>query len=216
MAAMNIHEPTSGPVALNLLQIGAVKFSIKKPFTWTSGWKSPIYCDNRLSLSYPDIRRSIKDGLIMAIREHFGEVQSIAGVATAGIPQGALVADVLHLPFLYVRSKPKEHGLENLIEGRVIKGHKVVIVEDLISTGKSCLQAAEALKKAGMKPIGVVSVFNYGLDIAANKFAAAKLPVVSLSDYASLLKAALEQNHINKEEMITLKAWRVDPEGWAK
>ncbi len=216
MPIIKIQEEMAGPVAAMLLQIQAIKLNTEKPFTWSSGWKSPIYCDNRLSLSYPQIRTQIRDGLVQAIRENFFTVESVAGVATAGIAQGALVADKLDLPFLYVRPKPKDHGMENLIEGRVIKGQKVVVVEDLVSTGGSSLKAVQALREAGFDVLGMVSIFNYGFDIATRNFYEANTSLISLSDYNSLLKYALSQKYITEDQVTSLKAWRVDPSGWKK
>ncbi len=162
MSIIKVQEDTAGKVAAMLLQIQAIKLNTEKPFTWSSGWKSPIYCDNRLSLSYPEIRSSIRDGLVKAIRENFFTAESIAGVATAGIAQGTLVADVLDLPFLYVRPKPKDHGMENLIEGKIVKGQKVVLVEDLVSTGGSSLSAAEALRIADFNDLGMAAILTDG------------------------------------------------------
>jgi len=216
MSFIKVQEETAGKVAALLLEIQAIKLNIEKPFTWSSGWKSPIYCDNRLSLSYPEIRTVIRDGLVTSIKENFSAVESIAGVATAGIAQGALIAETLGLPFLYVRPKPKDHGMENLIEGKITKGQKVVVVEDLVSTGGSSLKAAQALKESGFNVLGMVSIFNYGFDVATRNFKDANLPLVSLSDYSSLLQYALEGKHITEEHMISLKAWRVDPANWKK
>ena len=199
-----------------LLQIQAIKLNTEKPFTWSSGWKSPIYCDNRLSLSYPEIRRTIKEGLVASIRENFFTAESIAGVATAGIAQGALVAESMNLPFLYVRPKPKDHGMENLIEGKVTKGQKVVVIEDLVSTGGSSLKAAQALRDAGFQVLGMVSIFNYGFDIASRNFYEADIPLISLSDYSHMLTSALNENYINEDQLASLKAWRVDPASWRK
>ena len=170
MSMITITEHTAGTVAHKLLEIGAIKINYKKPFTWSSGWKSPVYCDNRLALSYPDVRTYIKNCLTQAVKDNFKDVEAIAGVATAGIPQGALIADALDLPYSYVRPKPKEHGMGNLIEGRIEKNQKVVLIEDLISTGGSSLKAAEALKDAGAKVLGMVAIFTYGFDTAAQNF----------------------------------------------
>lgn len=214
MPIVKIQEQTAGKVAAMLLQIEAIKLNTEKPFTWSSGWKSPIYCDNRISLSYPEIRTAIRDGLIEAIRENFFSAEAIAGVATAGIPQGALVAEALNLPFMYVRSKPKDHGMENLIEGRLTKGQKVVVVEDLISTGGSSLKVVEALRKEGAQILGMVSIFNYGFDHATRNFYDADVSLISLSDFSHMLKYALDQKYITEEQLISLKAWRIDPAGW--
>jgi len=214
MPIIKIQEQTAGKVAAMLLQIEAIKLNTEKPFTWSSGWKSPIYCDNRLSLSYPEIRTAIKDGLVSAIRENYFTVEAIAGVATAGIPQGALVAEAMNLPFLYVRSKPKDHGMENLIEGKLTKGQKVVVVEDLISTGGSSLKVVEALRKEGAQVLGMVSIFNYGFDHAVKNFSEADVSLISLSDFSHLLNYALEQKYITDDQLTSLKAWRFDPAGW--
>lgn len=216
MPIIKIQEQTAAKVAGMLLQIEAIKLSIEKPFTWSSGWKSPIYCDNRLSLSYPEIRTSIRDGLVQAIRENFAAAEGIAGVATAGIPQGALVAEAMNLPFLYVRSKPKEHGMENLIEGKLTKGQKIVVVEDLVSTGGSSLKVVEALRKAGAQVLGMVSIFNYGFDLATRNFYEADVSLISLSDFSHLLTYAHKQQFITEAQLASLKAWRVDPSNWRK
>lgn len=216
MAILKVQEETAGQVASMLLQIQAIKLSIDKPFTWASGWKSPIYCDNRLSLSYPEIRSAIRDGLVQAIKQNFFTAESIAGVATAGIAQGVLVAEALNLPFLYVRPKPKDHGMENLIEGKVTKGQKVVLVEDLVSTGGSSLKAAAALRDAGFDVLGMVCIFSYGFDIATRNFYDANTSLISLSDYSHLLKSAQEQKYVKESDIISLKAWRVDPSNWKK
>jgi len=216
MPIIKVQEETAARVAEMLLHIQAIKLNTEKPFTWSSGWKSPIYCDNRLSLSYPEIRQTIRDGLVQAIRENFFTVESIAGVATAGIAQGALVADSLNLPFLYVRPKPKDHGMENLIEGKITKGQKVVVVEDLVSTGGSSLKSVQALRDAGFEVLGMVSIFNYGFDIATRNFYDANTSLISLSDYSQLLKYALDKKFISDEQLTSLKAWRVDPSNWRK
>lgn len=216
MSIIKVQETTAGPIAGMLLQAEAIKLNNEKPFTWSSGWKSPIYCDNRLSLSYPSIRTAIRDGLASAIRQNFAEAESIAGVATAGIAQGALVADVLELPFLYVRPKPKDHGMENLIEGKITKGQKVVVIEDLVSTGGSSLKSVAALRDAGFQVLGMVCIFNYGFEVATQNFKDADVPLVSLSDYAHLIQFALNQKFISDEQLISLKAWRVDPANWKR
>jgi orotate phosphoribosyltransferase len=216
MPIIKIQEQTAGKVAAMLLQIEAIKLSTDKPFTWSSGWKSPIYCDNRLSLSYPEIRTAIKEGLVQAIRENFTLAEGIAGVATAGIPQGTLVAEAMNLPFLYVRAKPKDHGMENLIEGKITKGQKVVVVEDLVSTGGSSLKAVEAIRKAGGHVLGMVSIFNYGFDLASRNFYEADVSLISLSDFSHLLTYAMQQKYITEDQLTSLKAWRVDPSNWRK
>ncbi|MEX1239467.1 MAG: orotate phosphoribosyltransferase [Cyclobacteriaceae bacterium] len=216
MPIIKVLEDTAAPIAEMLLKIQAIKLNTGKPFTWSSGWKSPIYCDNRLSLSYPDVRRAIKRGLTDAIRENFFTAESIAGVATAGIAQGALVAEELELPFLYVRPKPKGHGMENLIEGKIVKNQKVVVVEDLVSTGASSLKAVEALRAAGFKVLGMVSVFSYGFDLATRNFYEADVSLISLSDYGHLLSQAVQEKYVGEDEIISLKSWRVDPANWSK
>jgi orotate phosphoribosyltransferase len=216
MPIIKVQEETAGKIAAALLQIEAIKLNTKRPFQWSSGWKSPIYCDNRLSLSYPEIRKTIKLALVQAIKENFFTVESIAGVATAGVPQGVLIAEELNLPFLYVRPKPKDHGMENLIEGKIVKGQKVVVVEDLVSTGGSSLKAVQALKQAGLEVLGMVSIFNYGFDIATRNFYDENTSLICLCDYNNLLKFAFDEEYISEEEIISLKAWRVDPANWKK
>ncbi|MFN8415019.1 MAG: orotate phosphoribosyltransferase [Cytophagaceae bacterium] len=201
-------------VAKSLLEIEAVKLSPTQPFQWASGWKSPIYCDNRMTLSYPKVRSIIRDGLAALIREHFPQANGIAGVATAGIPQGALVADVLELPMFYVRPKPKDHGMGNQIEGKVLPGQKVVVIEDLISTGGSSLKAVEALKAANVEVLGMVAIFTYGFEVAANNFAQAKVPLFTLSNYNELIKEAIQLGYIQPEALDALQAWRKAPEVW--
>ncbi len=211
---ITIMESTAGPVAGKLLEIGAIKLSHDRPFTWSSGWKSPVYCDNRLSLSFPHIRSYLKRCLTEAIRTHFPDVEGIAGVATAGIPQGALVADELDLPFLYVRPKPKDHGLENLIEGKLEKGQKIVLVEDLISTGGSSLKAAQALRDGGGVVTGMVAIFTYGFDTAVANFEKENVSLVCLSDFNHLLDEALRSKYIDSAQLTHIKAWRLDPASW--
>jgi orotate phosphoribosyltransferase len=213
---MTVVSDTAHTIAAALLKIGAIKLNTDKPFTWSSGWKSPIYCDNRLSLSFPEARTLVKNSLVHAIRKHFPKAEGIAGVATAGIPQGALVADALNLPFVYVRPKPKDHGMENLIEGKVEKGQRVVVIEDLVSTGGSSLKAAEALQEAGFKIEGMMSVFTYGFDVANDNFEKAKIELVCLSDYTHLVDFALKNEQITDEQLTYLKAWRVDPGNWKR
>lgn len=203
-------------VTKSLTAISAIKLSPTSPFTWSSGWKSPIYCDNRLALSFPDVRDFIKRQLAAAITANFPDVEAIAGVATAGIPQGALVADLLALPFLYVRSKPKGHGLENLIEGKVDKGQKVVVLEDLISTGGSSLSAVAALQQAGANVLGMSAIFTYGFPLADENFKEAAIPLVVLSDYATLLDHAQSIGMINQEQLPLLNNWRENPADWGK
>jgi orotate phosphoribosyltransferase len=209
-----IVEKTAGRIASELLEIEAIKLNIKTPFTWSSGWKSPIYCDNRLSLSYPPLRNYIKESLAGAIRENFNKAECIAGVATAGVPQGALVADVMELPYIYVRPKPKDHGMGNLIEGKIVRGQKVVLIEDLISTGGSSLKAAKALEEAGFLILGMVAIFTYGFDEADANFKKAKIPIVCLSDFNHLLKEAVEKKYLDEKELIHVKSWRLDPGNW--
>jgi orotate phosphoribosyltransferase len=216
MPILKVQEETAGKVASMLLEIQAIKLNTEKPFTWASGWKSPIYCDNRLSLSYPEIRREIRDGLVQAIKQNFFTAESIAGVATAGIAQGVLVAETMSLPFLYVRPKPKDHGMENLIEGKVVKNQRVVLVEDLVSTGGSSLKAAAALRDAGFDVLGMVCIFSYGFDIATRNFYDANTSLISLSDYSHLIKFAQEQKYVSADQVVSLKAWRVDPSNWRK
>jgi orotate phosphoribosyltransferase len=213
---IKVQADTAGTVAEMLLKIEAIKLNTDKPFTWSSGWKSPIYCDNRLSLSYPEVRKEIKSGLIHAIRENFAGAEAIAGVATAGIAQGAMVADAMNLPFLYVRPKPKDHGMENLIEGKITRGQKVVVLEDLVSTGGSSLKTVAALKDAGFVVLGMVSIFNYGFEVATRNFTDANVLLVSLSDYGHLLTRALDGKYINEGQVTSLKAWRVDPANWKR
>lgn len=215
MNTVTIFHPTASVIAEKLLSIEAIKLNYKKPFTWSSGWKSPIYCDNRLSLSYPSIRSFIKESLARVITEHFKEAEIIAGVATAGIAQGALVADQLNLPYSYVRPKPKEHGMGNQIEGKIEKGKKVVLIEDLISTGGSSLKAAEALDKAGCIVIGMAAIFTYGFEIAEKNFQQAGIPLVCLSDFNALLQTAIEKNYLDESQLMHVKSWRVDPANWS-
>lgn len=214
MTFVKIIEHSAGPVAQSLLEIGAIKISYEKPFTWSSGWKSPIYCDNRLALSYPAIRTSIRNFLAEAVKNHFPEGQSIAGVATAGIAQGALVADQLNLPFLYVRPKPKEHGMTNLIEGKITAGQKVVLIEDLVSTGGSSLKAAEALRDAGAEVMGMAAIFTYGFETATKNFEQAGVSLVCLSSFEKLLPEAQKMGIIQPNDYAKVQAWRENPAVW--
>ncbi len=207
-------DETSLQVAKLLLEIKAVKLSPDKPFRWASGWNSPIYCDNRITLSYPKVRTFIRQQLASVIGSQLGEVDVIAGVATAGIPQGALVAEALGLPFIYVRSSAKEHGMGNQIEGVVQPNARVVLVEDLISTGGSSLKAAQAVRDAGMQVTAIVSVFTYGFPQAEENFKQAKVESISLTDYATLLQVAQENNYIAESDLQKLNAWRETPESW--
>lgn len=201
-------------VAESLLQIKAIKLQPSNPFTWASGWKSPIYCDNRITLSHPSIRTYIRQQLSSLIQEEFGSVSVIAGVATAGIPQGVLVAQDLGLPFIYVRAKAKEHGTGNLIEGEFTPGQRVIVVEDLISTGKSSLQAVQALREAGCEVAGLVGIFNYGFDAAEENFKNAKCRFLTLSNYSALIEYAAEHNFVSAEDLNILRKWRENPEAW--
>jgi orotate phosphoribosyltransferase len=212
---MEILNPSiAAEVAHYLLEIQAIRLQPEKPFTWASGWKSPIYCDNRLSLSYPAIRNAIKGNLVQAVKQFFPSAEAIAGVATAGIPQGALLADQLELPFIYVRSKPKGHGMENMIEGKVVPNQKVVVVEDLVSTGGSSLKAVEDLRNAGFEVLGMVAIFSYGFEVADKNFAEAGVPLVCLSNYDALLPQAVKENYINQSTLSSLAEWRKNPSGW--
>lgn len=201
-------------MAEKLLQINAIRLNIQTPFTWASGWKSPIYCDNRRILSFPFIRDFIKSEMSNTVFEKFPEAEGIAGVATGGIPHGALVADQLKLPFVYVRSQAKGHGLGNRIEGFLSEGQKTVVIEDLVSTGGSSLDACRALQEAGARVIGLVSVFNYGFPVARKAFEEAEIPCYALSDYPQLIEVALEKGMIDEAQRETLKSWREAPDRW--
>ena len=201
-------------IAEKLLQINARKLNVSEPFTWASGWKSPIYCDNRKILSFPFIRDVIKSEMCNIIFQDFEKAEMIAGVATAGIPWGAMAADQLKLPYIYVRPKPKEHGLGNQIEGFFEPGKRVIVVEDLISTGKSSLQVVDVLKSAGLEVIGMISIFNYGFPVAKNSFENYQLPLKSLTDYETLIQIAIEKGKVKEEDQNALLNWRSDPENW--
>ena len=202
--------------ASKLLKIKAIKLQPNDPFTWASGWKSPFYCDNRKTLSFADLRNFVKLELVHAILEHFPEAEAVAGVATGAIAQGALVADELCLPFAYVRSKPKDHGMGNLIEGELPKGAKVVVVEDLISTGGSSLKAVEAIRQAGCEMVGMVASYTYGFPIAEQAFANAGVKLVTLTDYENVVAEALETGYISNADVDLLHEWRKDPANWKK
>ena len=200
--------------AEKLLQAGAVRLNLKEPFTWASGWKSPIYCDNRKLLSQPCLRDYIKSELANVVFETFPEADLIAGVATAGIPWGAMVADQLKLPFIYVRSKPKEHGLGKQIEGDFSKNQKVVVIEDLVSTGKSSLEVIHVLRDAGLEVSGMVSIFNYRFAKGIQAFKDASVAAISLSDYPALIQLARQRHVVNEDEEAVLLKWREAPETW--
>ena len=197
-----------------LLKISAIKLQPSSPFVWASGWNSPIYTDNRKTLSYPSIRDFIKVELSRLILENFGDADVVAGVATGAIAQGALVADSLGMPFVYVRSSPKDHGLENLIEGNLTPGQKVVIVEDLVSTGKSSLKAAKAVENAGGVVVGMVAIFTYEFPEAREAFEQAGIKLITISNYSAMLKTAVKTNYIQESDVETLAKWREDPAHW--
>ncbi|MCX6313952.1 MAG: orotate phosphoribosyltransferase [Sphingobacteriales bacterium] len=201
-------------VAEKLLQISAIKLSPQQPFTWASGWKSPIYCDNRKVLSFPYERDFIKSEMCSVIFEQFPDAEVLAGVATAGIAWGAMSADQLKLPYIYVRPKPKEHGLGNQIEGAYEKGQKVLVIEDLISTGKSSLQVCEVLRAEGLEVIGMVSIFNYGFEVADKAFAEAGLSFKSLTNYPTLIELAVEKGMVSADQQQVLLNWSKDPSNW--
>ena len=200
--------------AAKLLKVKAIKLQPENPFTWASGWKSPFYCDNRKTLSYPDLRSFVKLELSRLILENFADADAVAGVATGAIAQGALVADALNLPFVYVRSKPKDHGLENLIEGELKPGMKVVVVEDLISTGGSSLKAVEAIRQNGCDVVGMVASYTYGFDVATEAFKKAGVKLITLTNYEAVLDVALRTGYITEAQVPLLNAWRKDPAHW--
>ena len=211
---MIFNDNTAQKTAELLLQINAIKLNPKNPFTWASGWKSPIYCDNRITLSFPEIRKFLKNEFAANIVDKFGKPDYIAGVATGAIGIGLLVAEALELPFVYVRPEPKKHGRQNQIEGQFEAGKSVVVVEDLISTGKSSLQAVDALRAADANILGMAAIFTYGFDVAAENFKNANIQLVTLSNYPTLFKAAVEKNYISQEEVATLSDWSKDPSVW--
>ena len=199
-----------------LLGIKAIKLQPNDPFTWASGWKSPFYCDNRKTLSYHDVRSFVKLELVHAILANFPEATAVAGVATGAIAQGALVAEELAMPYAYVRPKPKDHGMKNQIEGELPEGSKVVVVEDLISTGGSSLKAVTALREAGFEVVGMVASYTYGFPVAEEAFKETNVQLVTLTDYQSVVEKALETGYINKEDVPMLDEWRKDPANWKK
>jgi len=200
--------------AEKLLKIKAIKLQPDNPFTWASGWKSPFYCDNRKTLSYPALRNFVKLELSRLVMENFPDCDAIAGVATGAIPQGALVADELNLPFVYVRSKPKDHGLENLIEGELRPGMRVVVVEDLISTGGSSLKACEAIRRDGCEVAGMVASYTYGFDVAKEAFRAANVELLTLTNYEAVVETAVATGYIRPDDVAVLHEWRKDPAHW--
>ncbi len=203
-------------IARSLLQINAIKLEPANPFTWASGWKSPIYCDNRKSLSYPSLRKKLQKAFVEVVENHFEKPDVIAGVATGAIAHGLLVAEAMGLPFIYVRSSAKKHGLGNQIEGDLMPNANVLVVEDLVSTGKSSLEAVEALREAGANVIGMAAIFTYGFKAARENFEQANVELQTLSDYASLIDIALESNYINEADLETLRYWREHPDKWGK
>ncbi len=211
---MNEQE-TSMALASFLLQIKAIKLNPANPFTWASGLKSPIYCDNRVTLSYPQVRTFIREGFVKMCLDKFGKPDVIAGVATGGIPQGALVAQELGLPFVYVRSEKKSHGMNNQIEGVINSGQSVVIIEDLVSTGKSSLNAVEALREKGAIIKGMLAIFTYGMDVAAENFKNNKCDLFTLTNYNALIQKAAEENYIRENDLASLLEWKNNPQAWS-
>jgi orotate phosphoribosyltransferase len=205
---------SASKIAEFLLQIKAIQIRLDKPFTWASGWKSPFYCDNRKTLSYPNIRTYLRQQFVNVINNEFSQADVIAGVATGGIPHGILVAQDLGLPFIYVRNSEKTHGLGNQIEGVLNTGQSVIVIEDLVSTGASSLSAVEAIRKAECKVLGMVSIFNYGFTTAEENFKKANCPLFSLTDYKTLIDKALEENYINDKQVKILEKWRQNPSKW--
>lgn len=211
---MQINKETANNVAEFLLQIKAIELNKNQPFTWASGWHSPIYCDNRKTLSFPKVRTFIRQKFVETILEHFGQVDVIAGVATGGLAQAALIAQEMELPLIYVRSSSKGHGLQNMIEGNVEAGQRVVVIEDLISTGMSSLKAVTALREKGCNVVGMVAIFTYGFETARQNFIQHNCPLYTLSDYDSMVEVAVEKEYINPEDINSLKSWREDPANW--
>jgi orotate phosphoribosyltransferase len=207
---------TAKHFAEKLLQIKALQINLQKPYTWASGWHSPVYCDNRKVLSFPYVRDFVKSELANMILEKFPDADVIAGVATAGIPHGVMAADLLKLPFIYVRAKPKEHGMGNQVEGVLEKGQKVVVVEDLVSTGKSSLQVVDVLRDLGADVLGMCALFTYGFPIADEAFAKANLPLHTISNYQALMEVCEDQGLVTPDQKETLSQWRLDPANWNK
>ena len=211
---MILKKETAKKTAELLLQINAIKLQPQNPFTWASGWKSPIYCDNRITLSYPQIRNYLRENIANQIELLYGKPDVIAGVATGAIGIGMLVADFLNLPFVYIRPEAKKHGRQNQIEGKLDAGQSVVVVEDLISTGKSSLMAVEALEQAEANVKGMLAIFTYGFDVSKQNFEKHAIDLHTLSDYDHLLEQALDTRYISEKEKLTLQTWRLDPENW--
>lgn len=208
--------PNNKRIAELLLEAQAIKLSPEKPFIWSSGWNSPIYCDNRVALSYPDTRTFIKKVLADLIRQEYPNVEAVVGVATGGIALGALVADILELPFAYVRPEPKKHGMGNQIEGRLEKGQSVIIIEDLISTGGSSLKVVDVLRSAGIEVAGMVAIFTYGFELAEQNFKEKDVKLSTICNYNALIESALEHNYITESQVESLSAWRLNPAQWGK
>lgn len=202
--------------ASKLLDIKAIKLQPNDPFTWASGWKSPFYCDNRKALSFPELRNFVKLQLVHTVMQHFPQAEAVAGVATGAIAQGALVADELNMPYVYVRSKAKDHGMGNLIEGELPAGAKVVVVEDLISTGGSSLKAVEALRAAGYEVVGMVASYTYGFPVAEEAFKAANVELTTLTNYEAVVEVALQTGYIKEQHVELLHQWRSNPSEWGK
>jgi len=213
---MIFNKETASAISDSLLQVKAIKLNNSNPFTWASGMRSPIYCDNRITLSYPKVRTYIRQQFVKAIEDKFGDVDVIAGVATGAIAQGALVAQEMGLPFVYIRSESKKHGLENMIEGHIEAGQSVVVVEDLISTGGSSLKAVKALRAAKCKVKGMVAIFTYQLPVATENFEKEKCKLVTLSDYDNMINRAGENEYVKGSDLASLKEWRKDPKKWAE
>ena len=211
---MILHKDIAKKTAEVLLQVKAIKLSPTDPFTWASGWKSPIYCDNRVTLSYPTVRVFLKEEISKIVESKYGKPDVIAGVATGAIAIGVLVAQELGVPFIYVRPEPKSHGRKNQIEGHLKNGQNVVVIEDLISTGKSSLNAVKALKESGATVKGMVAIFSYGFDLASENFKNSNLDLTTLSDYSHLLEQAMDSKYITEKELDTLTDWRKNPENW--